>query len=152
MSIYLCNSAENSRSQINFSTAKQTFSFSKSERFPQIKPYCTKHFYEAKEGISNNKGTYIGFGSRVTFESKRKGTHQKEHHHPTTTCRSQISQIKSKRMSTPSDCPGHLWLRWLFNKDVSPNPTSNRYLKAWTRRLLTSTNYWEHLAKVFHEA
>jgi len=72
MSVYIANSAEVSRSQINFSPAKQTFSFSHSERFPEIKPYCSSHFYAAREGVSFHKGTYIGYGNRQTMENTQK--------------------------------------------------------------------------------
>jgi len=68
MSIFVANSCEVSKLQINNSPSKMVYSFSKTERFPNISPYCSKHFYEGKEGISLHRGVGIGYGKRVDFE------------------------------------------------------------------------------------
>jgi hypothetical protein len=68
MSVTIANSCDVSNLQINNSPSKMTYSFSKTERFPQIKLNCLKHYYSSKEGISLEKGTSIGYGKRISFE------------------------------------------------------------------------------------
>ena len=130
MSIYLSNSAEVSKSQINFSPAKQTFSFSKSERFPQIKPYCSSHFYAAKEGVSFKTGTCIGYGTRVTFENKRITYHQKELLHLTNINRNQTLISQVKRICLHLGCLEHQWLRYINKIDVFEVTPTYGFFKA----------------------
>ena len=68
MSVYVANSCDVSKLQINNSPSKMTYSFSKTERFPLNKPLCPKAFYSSKEGISLDKGTSLGYGKRSEFE------------------------------------------------------------------------------------
>ena len=52
-------------SPINDSISKQHYSFSKSDRFPPIKSYCAKSFYESPTIRPRRAG--IGYGNKSDF-------------------------------------------------------------------------------------
>jgi hypothetical protein len=72
MAIYVANSVDMSKSPLNLSPAKQTYTFSKTGRFFEYIPECKTNFYACKEGVCNNKPRGMGYGKRYEFGFKGK--------------------------------------------------------------------------------